>query len=184
MSLLTCLSVLDCGKVKHYKLKKLENGHYFVSRTKSFLTLKELVEHYSRQADGLCVRLTEPCKKVNHTVATTTWTKHVLFIFTFPYSIKSHCHVSKQWLPVCVDGGSTDSRSVLQHGGPMGDWPQLHQAAEEAGSRTVWWSVRGPVERNHSSCGEDPETWYTNASFSLTEGVEQETNNLGMSKNE
>ncbi|XP_035534333.1 tyrosine-protein kinase FRK-like [Morone saxatilis] len=58
------LSVLDSGKVKHYKLKKLENGHYFVSRTRSFQTINELVEHYSKQADGLCVRLGEPCKKM------------------------------------------------------------------------------------------------------------------------
>ncbi|XP_072301404.1 tyrosine-protein kinase FRK [Eucyclogobius newberryi] len=58
------LSVLDHGKVKHYKLRKLENGQYFVSRTKSFETLKELVEWYSLQADGLCVRLGEPCRKV------------------------------------------------------------------------------------------------------------------------
>lgn len=58
------LSVLDYGKVKHYKLKKTNNGQYFVSRTRSFWTLKELVEHYSKQADGLCVRLGEPCKKM------------------------------------------------------------------------------------------------------------------------
>uniref|UniRef100_A0A3B4B6F0 Tyrosine-protein kinase n=1 Tax=Periophthalmus magnuspinnatus TaxID=409849 RepID=A0A3B4B6F0_9GOBI len=58
------LSVLDHGRVKHYKLKKLENGQYFVSRTKSFETLKELVEWYTVQADGLCVRLGEPCKKL------------------------------------------------------------------------------------------------------------------------
>ncbi|KAM9354229.1 tyrosine-protein kinase FRK-like [Pholidichthys leucotaenia] len=58
------LSVLDNGKVKHYKLKKLDNGNYFVSRSRSFQTLKELVEHHSKQADGLCVRLGEPCKKI------------------------------------------------------------------------------------------------------------------------
>ncbi|KAK7906829.1 hypothetical protein WMY93_015441 [Mugilogobius chulae] len=58
------LSVLDHGRVKHYKLRKHENGHYFVSVTKSFETLKELVEWYSVQADGLCVRLGEPCKKL------------------------------------------------------------------------------------------------------------------------
>ncbi|CAL1585447.1 unnamed protein product [Knipowitschia caucasica] len=58
------LSVLDSGRVKHYKLRKLENGQYFVSRTKSFETLKELVEWYSGQADGLCARLGEPCRKM------------------------------------------------------------------------------------------------------------------------
>uniref|UniRef100_A0A673B2W2 Tyrosine-protein kinase n=1 Tax=Sphaeramia orbicularis TaxID=375764 RepID=A0A673B2W2_9TELE len=58
------LSVLDSGRVKHYKLRKLDNGHYYVSRTKSFETLRELVEYYSKQADGLCVQLGEPCKKM------------------------------------------------------------------------------------------------------------------------
>ncbi|XP_072218898.1 tyrosine-protein kinase FRK [Leuresthes tenuis] len=58
------LSVLDNGKVKHYKLKKNETGHYFVSKTRSFPTLKELVEYYSRQSDGLCVRLGQPCRKM------------------------------------------------------------------------------------------------------------------------
>ncbi|KAM4522079.1 tyrosine-protein kinase FRK [Odontesthes bonariensis] len=57
------LSVLDNGKVKHYKLKKTENGHYFVSKTRFFPTLKELVGYYSGQSDGLCVRLGQPCKK-------------------------------------------------------------------------------------------------------------------------
>ncbi|XP_035472765.1 tyrosine-protein kinase FRK isoform X2 [Scophthalmus maximus] len=58
------LSVVDSGRVKHYKLKKMDNGQYFVSKTRCFQTLKELVEHYSRQSDGLCVRLGEPCKKM------------------------------------------------------------------------------------------------------------------------
>lgn len=61
------LSVLDNGKVKHYRLKKMNNGHYFVSRSKSFPTLKQLVEHYSKETDGLCTRLGEPCKKVKVT---------------------------------------------------------------------------------------------------------------------
>ncbi|KAM6954381.1 tyrosine-protein kinase FRK [Aplochiton taeniatus] len=35
-----------------------------VSRTRSFETLRELVEHYTKQEDGLCVRLREACKKI------------------------------------------------------------------------------------------------------------------------
>uniref|UniRef100_A0A3Q3ANS0 Tyrosine-protein kinase n=1 Tax=Kryptolebias marmoratus TaxID=37003 RepID=A0A3Q3ANS0_KRYMA len=58
------LSVLDKGKVKHYKLQKLENGHIYVSKTKPFPTIKELVEYYTTQANGLCVRLGEPCQKM------------------------------------------------------------------------------------------------------------------------
>ncbi|KAK2883755.1 hypothetical protein QQF64_016518 [Cirrhinus molitorella] len=57
------LSVLDNEKVKHYKIRKLDTGGYYVSRIRTFFTLRELVEHYSRSEDGLCVRLAEPCKK-------------------------------------------------------------------------------------------------------------------------
>ncbi|KAG9282261.1 tyrosine-protein kinase SRK2 [Astyanax mexicanus] len=57
------LSVLDDGKVKHYKIRREDNGHYYVSSSRNFPTLKELVEHYSKQEDGLCVRLSQPCKK-------------------------------------------------------------------------------------------------------------------------
>lgn len=79
------LSVLDNGRVKHYKLRKTENGHYFVSKSKTFPTLKQLVEHYSKQTDGLCTCLAEPCKKVSWIVLTCppscpTW---------FPASVES-----------------------------------------------------------------------------------------------
>lgn len=59
-----CFSVLDRGKVKHYKIQKLDNGQVYVSMNKSFTTIKELVEYYSKHLDGLCVRLNEPCIKV------------------------------------------------------------------------------------------------------------------------
>eukprot|EP00063_Salmo_salar_P085639 XP_014060474.1 PREDICTED: tyrosine-protein kinase SRK2-like [Salmo salar] len=58
------LSVLDQCKVKHYKVRKMDSGGYYVSASKNFLTLRELVEHYSKLEDGLCVRLLEPCKKM------------------------------------------------------------------------------------------------------------------------
>ncbi|KAM9495935.1 tyrosine-protein kinase FRK [Clarias gariepinus] len=57
------LSVLDLGVVKHYKIKRLDNGHYFVSRRREFTTLQELVNYYGTTEDGLCVRLTHPCRK-------------------------------------------------------------------------------------------------------------------------
>ncbi|XP_051510767.1 tyrosine-protein kinase SRK2-like isoform X2 [Myxocyprinus asiaticus] len=57
------LSVLDNTQVKHYIIRKLDNGGYFMSRSLTFTTLRELVEHYSKNDDGLCIRLREPCKK-------------------------------------------------------------------------------------------------------------------------
>ncbi|KAL4649062.1 tyrosine-protein kinase FRK [Arapaima gigas] len=58
------LSVLDNGKVKHYKVRKLDNGRCYVSIAINFTTLKELVQYYSKNNYGLCVQLMEPCKKL------------------------------------------------------------------------------------------------------------------------
>uniref|UniRef100_W5NK23 Tyrosine-protein kinase n=2 Tax=Lepisosteus oculatus TaxID=7918 RepID=W5NK23_LEPOC len=58
------LSVLDSSVVKHYKIRKLDAGGYFVSRKQVFSTLRELVEYYSRNQGGLCVCLGEPCMKL------------------------------------------------------------------------------------------------------------------------
>lgn len=57
------LSVLDGGKVKHYKIMRTESGQYYVSKRRSFIMLKELVDYYSTAEDGLCVQLTQPCRK-------------------------------------------------------------------------------------------------------------------------
>ncbi|XP_018599096.1 tyrosine-protein kinase Blk [Scleropages formosus] len=48
--------------VKHYKIRALDNGGYYISPMTSFQSLQELVKYYSRTADGLCQRLTGPCK--------------------------------------------------------------------------------------------------------------------------
>lgn len=49
--------------VKHYKIKTLDNGGYFVTTRKTFDTLQELVAYYSEAANGLCHQLTQPCPK-------------------------------------------------------------------------------------------------------------------------
>lgn len=49
--------------VKHYKIKTLDAGGYFVTTRKTFNTLQELVSHYTEGANGLCHQLTIPCPK-------------------------------------------------------------------------------------------------------------------------
>lgn len=49
--------------VKHYKIKTLDNGGYFVTTRKTFSTLQELVQYYSEAANGLCSQLSQPCPK-------------------------------------------------------------------------------------------------------------------------
>ncbi|CAL8255158.1 unnamed protein product [Arctogadus glacialis] len=48
--------------VKHYKLRTLDNGGFYISPRITFSTLQELVSHYKKQGDGLCQVLTNPCQ--------------------------------------------------------------------------------------------------------------------------
>ncbi|XP_036607270.1 tyrosine-protein kinase HCK isoform X2 [Trichosurus vulpecula] len=47
--------------VKHYKIRTLDNGGYYISPRSSFRTLQDLVAHYKKESDGLCQKLTVPC---------------------------------------------------------------------------------------------------------------------------
>ena len=59
------LSVRDGDTVKHYRIRQLDDGGFFIARRTTFRTLQELVEHYGRDADGLCVNLRAPCIRVS-----------------------------------------------------------------------------------------------------------------------
>uniref|UniRef100_A0A3Q0R1X6 Tyrosine-protein kinase n=1 Tax=Amphilophus citrinellus TaxID=61819 RepID=A0A3Q0R1X6_AMPCI len=48
--------------VKHYKIRCLDKGGYYISPSNTFPTLQELVKYYTHTADGLCQRLYAPCK--------------------------------------------------------------------------------------------------------------------------
>ncbi|KAG9348005.1 hypothetical protein JZ751_004024, partial [Albula glossodonta] len=50
--------------VKHYKIRKLDNGGYYITTRAQFETLQKLVKHYTEHADGLCHRLTTVCPTV------------------------------------------------------------------------------------------------------------------------
>lgn len=53
--------------VKHYRIRQLDDGGFFIARRATFRTLADLVLHYSRGGDGLCVSLRKPCSQVfNH----------------------------------------------------------------------------------------------------------------------
>ncbi|XP_037100465.1 tyrosine-protein kinase Blk isoform X3 [Syngnathus acus] len=49
--------------VKHYKIRSLDRGGYYISPSSTFPSLQELVKYYTCSADGLCQRLYAPCKK-------------------------------------------------------------------------------------------------------------------------
>lgn len=61
-----CMFVVrDGDTVKHYRIRQLDEGGFFIARRTTFRTLQELVEHYSKDADGLCVNLRKPCVQVS-----------------------------------------------------------------------------------------------------------------------
>nr|XP_006002996.1 PREDICTED: tyrosine-protein kinase FRK [Latimeria chalumnae] len=59
------LSVLHGKAVKHYRIRQLDQGGYFINRNIPFQTLFELVSYYSKKSNGLCVKLGDPCKKLH-----------------------------------------------------------------------------------------------------------------------
>lgn len=58
------LSVRDHDTVKHYRIRQLDEGGFFIARRTPFRTLQDLVEHYSKDPDGLCVNLRKPCVQI------------------------------------------------------------------------------------------------------------------------
>lgn len=47
--------------VKHYKIRKLDSGGFYITSRTQFSSLQQLVAYYSKHADGLCHRLTTVC---------------------------------------------------------------------------------------------------------------------------
>eukprot|EP00066_Takifugu_rubripes_P006737 XP_003971740.1 PREDICTED: tyrosine-protein kinase Blk [Takifugu rubripes] len=48
--------------VKHYKIRTMDKGGYYISPYNTFPTLQKLVTYYTGTADGLCQQLYAPCK--------------------------------------------------------------------------------------------------------------------------
>uniref|UniRef100_A0A4W6DQR7 Tyrosine-protein kinase n=1 Tax=Lates calcarifer TaxID=8187 RepID=A0A4W6DQR7_LATCA len=48
--------------VKHYRIRNMDDGGFYITAKISFNSLKELVQHHSRDADGLCTKLVKPCQ--------------------------------------------------------------------------------------------------------------------------
>jgi hypothetical protein len=68
-------SVRDGDTVKHYRIRQLDEGGFFIARRVTFRTLSELVDHYSIDADGLCVNLRKPCTQVSEIGTVTRHTR-------------------------------------------------------------------------------------------------------------
>lgn len=58
---------LDTGdpSVKHYRIKRLDNGGFYISPKKTFVDLFELIDYYKKDTtNSLCARLTVPCPRL------------------------------------------------------------------------------------------------------------------------
>ena len=55
------LSIRDMEKVRHYKIRRLDAGGFFVTRRVTFETIPELIQYYQKHADGLRTNLKAPC---------------------------------------------------------------------------------------------------------------------------
>nr|XP_002125218.1 tyrosine-protein kinase SRK2 [Ciona intestinalis] len=58
------LSVRHMGEAKHYRIRKIDDGGFYIARRCVFSHLNEMVEHYQANSDGLCIKLSSPCKKL------------------------------------------------------------------------------------------------------------------------
>ncbi|XP_077476600.1 tyrosine-protein kinase Lck [Stigmatopora argus] len=61
------LSILDFDQnhgegVKHYRIRNLDCGGFYITTKISFISLNDLVQHHTRNADGLCTKLARPCQ--------------------------------------------------------------------------------------------------------------------------
>ncbi|KAM4771026.1 tyrosine-protein kinase FRK [Rhinophrynus dorsalis] len=57
------LSVLMDTTVKHYRIRKLDNGGFYITPKNKFQSMTDLVDYYSKKGDGLCCKLKTPCLK-------------------------------------------------------------------------------------------------------------------------
>jgi len=55
------LSIRDNDSVKHYRIRQGDDGRFYIARRTTFHSLPDLVNHYSKTSDGLCVNLRRPC---------------------------------------------------------------------------------------------------------------------------
>ncbi|XP_067108605.1 tyrosine-protein kinase Lyn [Osmerus mordax] len=49
--------------VKHYKIRTLDNGGYYISPKITFTDIGTMIKHYHKQSDGLCRKLEKICEK-------------------------------------------------------------------------------------------------------------------------
>ncbi|XP_050400024.1 tyrosine-protein kinase SRK2 [Patella vulgata] len=68
------LSVRDTEKttgdpcVKHYRIRKMDSGGFFISPKRTFKSMVDLIENYKENHDGLCCQLSGACPRIRPSV--------------------------------------------------------------------------------------------------------------------
>ncbi|XP_010287283.1 PREDICTED: tyrosine-protein kinase Lyn-like [Phaethon lepturus] len=47
--------------IKHYKIRSLDNGGFYISPRITFPNINDMIKHYQKQSDGLCRKLEKAC---------------------------------------------------------------------------------------------------------------------------
>uniref|UniRef100_A0A8C9ETC6 Tyrosine-protein kinase n=1 Tax=Pavo cristatus TaxID=9049 RepID=A0A8C9ETC6_PAVCR len=47
--------------IKHYKIRSLDNGGFYISPRITFSSINDMIKHYQKQSDGLCRKLEKAC---------------------------------------------------------------------------------------------------------------------------
>ena len=94
---LSCFAVRDDQTVKHYRIRQLDEGGFFIARRTTFRTLQELVVHYARDPDGLCVNLQKPCIQVIFLSIINSWLGQVLIVGSIDWLIDWLIDFSVSW---------------------------------------------------------------------------------------
>lgn len=124
--------------VKHYRIRNMDNGGYYITAKISFISLKELVQHHLRAyihlpmtylcpdwlaalcLNPVCIYCPTPCRRFRRLV-----------------------HKAGEAVPV-------EGAAEALVAGRVGDSQRVPQAAAETGSGTVWRSLDGWVAPNES----------------------------------
>lgn len=68
------LSVRDSNRltgdpqVKHYRVRKMDDGGFYINPKRTFSSIFEIVDFYSKTAEGLCSLLVTPCPRIRPVV--------------------------------------------------------------------------------------------------------------------
>ncbi|KAJ7373852.1 hypothetical protein OS493_009174 [Desmophyllum pertusum] len=110
------LSIRDGDSVRHYRIRKLDNGGFYITTRAPFNSLPELVEHYSEEADGLCCKLTYACRAEKPVTSGLSYnTKDAWEISRESLRLNSRLGAGQFWWKCGLESGMERHTLLLKH---------------------------------------------------------------------